>query len=177
LRGDNIVKKLSLHLFQISGGEGTRDLYIVGNGEEEKEEEEEEEEESGEEVNGGAFKDSRERSFASVVEEEDPGSFVCALWGWSGRDGGVCACALVMGAARKMVVEVTSARGLMPKDGQGSANPYCVVSAGTWMRDVVAFLLSLLAGVTGPFPFLVRERERGVNLVSLLQSMSPAAGL
>jgi hypothetical protein len=40
LRGDNIVKKLSLHLFQISGGEGTRDLYIVGNGEEEKEEEE-----------------------------------------------------------------------------------------------------------------------------------------
>jgi hypothetical protein len=42
----------------------------------------------------------------------------------------------------------------MPKDGQGSANPYCVVSAGTWMRDVV-FLLSLLAGVTGPFPFLV----------------------
>jgi len=72
-------------------------LYIVGNGEEEKEEEEEEEEEeeSGEEVNGGAFKDSRERSFASVVEEEDPWSFVCALWGgvgWSGRDGGVCLC-------------------------------------------------------------------------------------
>jgi len=158
LRGDNIVKKLSLHLFQISAGEGTRNLYIVGNGEEEKEEEEEEEEESGEEVNGGAFKDSRERSFASVVEEEDPWSFVCALWGgvgWSGRDGGVYACACVMGAARKMVVEVTSARGLMPKDGQGSANPYCVVSAGTWMRDVVVFLLSLLAGVTLPFPFLV----------------------
>jgi hypothetical protein len=134
-------------------------LYIVGNGEEEKEEEEEEEEEeSGEEVNGGAFKDSRERSFASVVEEEDPWSFVCALWGgvgWSGRDGGLYACACVMGAARKIVVEVTSARGLMPKDGQGSANPYCVVSAGTWMRDVVVFLLSLLAGVTGPFPFLV----------------------
>jgi hypothetical protein len=155
LRGDNIVKKLSLHLFQISGGEGTRDLYIVGNGEEEKEEEEEE---SVEEVSRGAFKDSRERSFASVVEDEDPWSFVCALWGgvrWSGRDGGVCACAFVMGAARKMVVEVTSARGLMPKDGQGSANPYCVVSAGIWMRDVVDFLLSLLAGVTGPFPFLV----------------------
>jgi hypothetical protein len=60
---------LSLHLFQISGGEGIQDFYIVGNGEEKKEEEEEE---SGEEVNGGAFKDSRERSFASVVEEEDP---------------------------------------------------------------------------------------------------------
>ncbi len=74
---------------------------------------------------------------------------------WGGVGGtGECACAFVMGAARKMVVEVTSARGLMPKDGQGSANPYCVVSAGTWMRDVV-FLLSLLAGVTGPFPFLV----------------------
>jgi len=92
LLGDNIVKKLSLHLFQISGGEGTRNLYIVGNGEEEKEEEEEEEE-SGEEVNGGAFKDSRERSFASVVEEEDPWCFVCALWGGVG---GMGECVLVL---------------------------------------------------------------------------------
>jgi hypothetical protein len=92
LRGDNIVKKLLLHLFQISGGEGTRDFYIVGNGEEE-----EEEEESGEEVNGGAFKDSRERSFASVVEEEDPWIFVCTLWGGVGCGvGGTGECVLVL---------------------------------------------------------------------------------
>lgn len=81
-----------LHLFQISGGEGTRDFYIVGNGEEEKEEEE-----SGEEVNGGAFKDSRERSFASVVEEEDPWSVLCVRCGvaWGGV-GGTGECVLVL---------------------------------------------------------------------------------
>jgi hypothetical protein len=102
---------------------------------------------------------------------------VCVV-GWRGRDGGVCACALVMGAARKMVVEVTSARGLMPKDGQGSANPYCVVSAGTWMRNVVVFLAFAAGWSDGTFSFSgLRERERGLNLVSLLQSMSPAAGL
>jgi hypothetical protein len=40
----------------------------------------------------------------------------------------------VMGpaVARKMVVEVISARGLMPKDGQGSSNAYCVVRVQTW---------------------------------------------
>jgi hypothetical protein len=33
-----------------------------------------------------------------------------------------------MAGERKLVVEVTSARGLMPKDGEGSSNAYCVVS-------------------------------------------------
>jgi hypothetical protein len=85
---------------------------------------------------------------------------VCVV-GWRGRDGGVCACALVMGAARKMVVEVTSARGLMPKDGQGSANPYCVVSAGTWMRNVVVFFAFAAGWSDGTFSFSgLRERER-----------------
>lgn len=33
----------------------------------------------------------------------------------------------VMAGGRKLMVEVTSARDLMPKDGQGSSNAYCVV--------------------------------------------------
>lgn len=32
-----------------------------------------------------------------------------------------------MAGARKLIVEVTSAKDLMPKDGQGSSNAYCVV--------------------------------------------------
>jgi Ca2+-dependent lipid-binding protein len=32
--------------------------------------------------------------------------------------------------ARNLVVEVISARDLMPKDGQGSANAYCVLDYG-----------------------------------------------
>lgn len=32
-----------------------------------------------------------------------------------------------MSGGRKLVVEITSARDLMPKDGQGSSNAYCVV--------------------------------------------------
>jgi len=32
------------------------------------------------------------------------------------------------GNARKLVVEVLAAKGLMPKDGEGSCNAYCVVS-------------------------------------------------
>lgn len=32
-----------------------------------------------------------------------------------------------MAGGRKLVVEVLAAKGLMPKDGQGSANAYCVV--------------------------------------------------
>jgi hypothetical protein len=31
-------------------------------------------------------------------------------------------------AARKLLVEVVAAKALMPKDGQGSTNAYCVVS-------------------------------------------------
>lgn len=32
-----------------------------------------------------------------------------------------------MAGGRKLLVEVISARDLMPKDGQGSSNAYCVV--------------------------------------------------
>lgn len=32
-----------------------------------------------------------------------------------------------MAGMRKLIVEVISAKGLMPKDGTGSANAYCVV--------------------------------------------------
>lgn len=32
-----------------------------------------------------------------------------------------------MAGVRRVVVEVVAAKGLMPKDGQGSANAYCVV--------------------------------------------------
>jgi hypothetical protein len=41
-------------------------------------------------------------------------------------------CVMGPAVARKMVVEVISARGLMPKDGQGSSNAYCVVRVQTW---------------------------------------------
>jgi hypothetical protein len=34
---------------------------------------------------------------------------------------------MAMMPQRKLVVEVISARDLMPKDGQGSSNSYCVV--------------------------------------------------
>jgi hypothetical protein len=33
----------------------------------------------------------------------------------------------VMAGSRKLMLEVISARDLMPKDGQGSSNAYCVV--------------------------------------------------
>jgi len=36
----------------------------------------------------------------------------------------------MMAGERKLVVEVTSARGLMPKDGEGSSNAYCVLDYG-----------------------------------------------
>lgn len=32
-----------------------------------------------------------------------------------------------MAGGRKLMVEVIAAKGLMPKDGEGSANAYCVV--------------------------------------------------
>lgn len=32
-----------------------------------------------------------------------------------------------MAAARRLIVEVVAAKGLMPKDGLGTANAYCVV--------------------------------------------------
>jgi hypothetical protein len=52
----------------------------------------------------------------------------------------------------------------MPKDGQGSANPYCVVSAGTWMRDVVVFFAFTAGWSDGTFSFSgLREREREVS--------------
>jgi hypothetical protein len=37
----------------------------------------------------------------------------------------------MMAGERKLVVEVTSARGLMPKGGEGSSNAYCVVSVSS----------------------------------------------
>ena len=56
-----------------------------------------------------------------------------------------------MAGGRKLMVEVISARDLMPKDGQGSSNAYCVVSGGAgsgvflvleWFVDVVGFVIS-----------------------------------
>lgn len=35
--------------------------------------------------------------------------------------------AAAMAGGRRIVVEVVGAKGLMPKNGQGSANAYCVV--------------------------------------------------
>ncbi len=62
----------------------------------------------------------------------------------------------VMGpaVARKMVVEVISARGLMPKDGQGSSNAYCVVRVQTrgahfiWLSGLFALAPHLLQSRT-----------------------------
>jgi hypothetical protein len=39
-----------------------------------------------------------------------------------------------MAGGRKLAVEVVGAKGLMPKDGQGSANAYCVVRALVLIR-------------------------------------------
>lgn len=38
-----------------------------------------------------------------------------------------------MAGARKLVVEVVAAKGLMPKDGQGSTNAYCVVGCTSFL--------------------------------------------
>jgi hypothetical protein len=59
----------------------------------------------------------------------------------------------VMGpaVARKMVVEVISARGLMPKDGQGSSNAYCVVRVQTWGAHFI-----WLSGVFALAPHLLQ---------------------
>ncbi len=90
LRGDNIVKKLSLHLFQISGGEGIQDFYIVGNGEEK---EEEEEEESGEELNGGVYSRTLGRGLSLLLLKKKIRRVLCVRCGvaWEGR-GSVCLC-------------------------------------------------------------------------------------
>ena len=46
-------------------------------------------------------------------------------------------------AARKLVVEVVAAKALMPKDGQGSTNAYCVVSSSfKSLGDYVALSMS-----------------------------------
>jgi hypothetical protein len=46
---------------------------------------------------------------------------------------------------RKLIVEITSARALMPKDGEGSSNAYCVVRSSFFVSVVVAhvFLICL----------------------------------
>ncbi len=61
----------------------------------------------------------------------------------------------VMGpaVARKMVVEVISARGLMPKDGQGSSNAYCVVRVQTWGAHFI-----WLSGLFALAPHLLQRR-------------------
>jgi hypothetical protein len=43
---------------------------------------------------------------------------------------------------RKLIVEITSARALMPKDGEGSSNAYCVVRSSFFV-SVVAHVLPL----------------------------------
>ncbi|CAK9229574.1 unnamed protein product [Sphagnum troendelagicum] len=62
-----------------------------------------------------------------------------------------------MGAARKMVVEVTSARGLMPKDGQGSANPYCVLDYDGQRKRTKVKTKDLDPNWNEKFEFLVPE--------------------
>ncbi|CAM6022599.1 unnamed protein product [Sphagnum balticum] len=62
-----------------------------------------------------------------------------------------------MGAARKMVVEVTSARGLMPKDGQGSANPYCVLDYDGQRKRTKVKSKDLDPNWNEKFEFLVPE--------------------
>jgi hypothetical protein len=37
---------------------------------------------------------------------------------------------------RKLIVEITSARALMPKDGEGSSNAYCVVRSSFFVSVV-----------------------------------------
>jgi hypothetical protein len=46
---------------------------------------------------------------------------------------------------RKLIVEITSARALMPKDGEGSSNAYCVVRSSFFVSVVahVFFFLSV----------------------------------
>lgn len=41
-----------------------------------------------------------------------------------------------MAGVRRLMVEVVAAKGLMPKDGQGSANAYCVVRGVTGIYSV-----------------------------------------
>jgi hypothetical protein len=48
---------------------------------------------------------------------------------------------MAMMPQRKLVVEVISARDLMPKDGQGSSNSYCVVCSR--VAATLCFLCSL----------------------------------
>ncbi len=80
----------------------------------------------------------------------------------------------VMGpaVARKMVVEVISARGLMPKDGQGSSNAYCVVRVQTWgahfiwLSRLFALAPHLLQRRTcfGFSSFVVSRLDSGVSI-------------
>jgi len=46
---------------------------------------------------------------------------------------------IMAGVPRKLVVEVLAAKALMPKDGEGSSNAYCVVICSTCV--VHSFLL------------------------------------
>jgi hypothetical protein len=44
------------------------------------------------------------------------------------------------GMPRKLVVEVLAAKALMPKDGEGSSNAYCVVICSTCVVHLFLFL-------------------------------------
>jgi hypothetical protein len=45
---------------------------------------------------------------------------------------------------RKLIVEITSARALMPKDGEGSSNAYCVVRSSFFVSVVAHVFLVCL---------------------------------
>jgi hypothetical protein len=45
---------------------------------------------------------------------------------------------------RKLIVEITSARALMPKDGEGSSNAYCVVRSSFFVSVVAHVFLIFL---------------------------------
>jgi hypothetical protein len=62
-----------------------------------------------------------------------------------------------MAGARKLVVEVVAAKGLMPKDGQGSTNAYCVVGCTSFL--FIEFLGSRSSGLRG-MQFYCRKYSR-----------------
>jgi len=63
--------------------------------------------------------------------------------------------AVAMAGGRRLFVDVVGAKGLMPKDGQGSANAYCVV------REILASGIEFLVVVE----FRVIGREANTFMV------------
>ena len=51
------------------------------------------------------------------------------------------------GGDRRLVVEVVAAKGLMPKDGQGSCNAYCVVRYWGSFTTTRVFVFEILSNL------------------------------